>query len=255
MASNIDAIRAVAARGGVFVDFDGTLSEIASSPEAAVAVPGAAEALEVLARRFALVAVVSGRPAAEVRAKLSAPEGVRWFGLYGLEEEPERSSSYAPDEVETQAELLLPAVRTSVRDLEGVRLEPKGPTLAVHYRNASDPEAVRTVLLDRLASIAETTGLRLIEGKRVLELAPADAPTKGEVVRRHGRGLEAVLYAGDDLADLSAFGAVDELVADGTAGLKVAVRSQEPPRELLTAADLVVDGPPDLVRLLRRLVG
>jgi trehalose 6-phosphate phosphatase len=141
-----------------------------------------------------------------------------------------------------------------VEDLEGIRLEPKGPTVAVHYRHARDPDATRTTLLERLGAIAEGSGLRLIEGKRVVELAPGDAPTKGDVVRRNARGLEALMYAGDDLADLPAFGAIDEAAASGAAGLKVAVRSRETPGELVSAADLVVDGPPELVTLLKRLL-
>ncbi|MGH2685626.1 MAG: trehalose-phosphatase [Actinomycetota bacterium] len=252
MSGDIDTIRARAERAGVFVDFDGTLSEIAPTPEAAVAVPGASEALERLAERFAVVAVVSGRPAAEVRAKLGDPTGVRWSGLYGLDEAGGAAGSSLPGDPGAAATLLA-AVQVAVEDLEGIRLEPKGPTAAVHYRDARDPDGVRAMLLDRLATIAEDAGLRLIEGKRVVELAPRDAPTKGDVVRRHGRGLDALLYAGDDLADLPAFGAVDEATAAGAAGVKVAVRSQEAPRELLQAADLVVDGPPDLVRLLKRL--
>ena len=253
MSASLDSIRERADRAGVFVDFDGTLSEIAPTPEAAVAVPGAPEALAALARRFAVVAVVSGRPVAEVRAKLGAPDGVRWFGLYGLDEEGGAGGGTGPDVPGTPS--LLPMLGATVEDLDGIRLEPKGPTVAVHYRDARDPEAVRSQLLARLEVIAADADLRLIEGKRVVELAPRDAPSKGDVIRRQGRGLEALLYAGDDLADLAAFGAVDEAVAAGAEGLKIAVRSRDAPRELVGVADLVIEGPSELVALFRRLAG
>ena len=88
----------------------------------------------------------------------------------------------------------------------------------------------------------------------VLELAPADTPGKGAVVLRQAsaRGLDAVLYAGDDEADLDAFAALDRL-APATATAKVAVRSAETPNALLEAADIVVEGPAGLLTLLRTL--
>ena len=230
---------------GLFVDFDGTLSEIAPTPEDAVAVPGATDALRAAADRLAVVAVVSGRPAVEVREKLGDPAGVRWFGLYGLDHEqagPADGASMA----------LAPMIATATADLEHVRLEPKGATCAVHYRDAPDPASTRATLLERLVAIADAADMRIIEGKRVVELGPAEAPTKGDVIRAQGWGLDVVCYAGDDLADLHAFGAVDELVAAGATGLKIAVASAETPPELAAAADVVVGGPPALVRLLRQ---
>jgi trehalose 6-phosphate phosphatase len=66
-------------------------------------------------------------------------------------------------------------------------------------------------------------------------------------------GLDGSLYAGDDLPDLDAFAALDRLATTGVATVKVAVRSEETPTELVEAADLVVDRPAGLVRLLADL--
>jgi len=89
----------------------------------------------------------------------------------------------------------------------------------------------------------------------VLELAPADTPGKGAVILRESRArrLSACLLAGDDRADLVGFAALDELRANGTETLKVAVRSEETPQELVEAADLVVERPVGLLQLLKRL--
>ncbi len=62
-----------------------------------------------------------------------------------------------------------------------------------------------------------------------------------------------MLYAGDDLADVRAFEALDRLAAGGDVTVKVAVHGSETPTELTDAADIVVDGPAGLVGLLRRL--
>jgi len=61
-----------------------------------------------------------------------------------------------------------------------------------------------------------------------------------------------VAYFGDDLGDLPAFAAVDDLRADGLAGLKVCSGSAEVQR-LADAADLVVDGPPGVLAFLQGL--
>jgi trehalose 6-phosphate phosphatase len=64
-----------------------------------------------------------------------------------------------------------------------------------------------------------------------------------------------VVVAGDDLGDLSAFAAAAQLAAEGGDALRVAVASAEAPEQLLAEADLIVDGPPGLRDLLRRLAG
>ena len=70
-------------RGGLFLDFDGTLSDIASTPEGAVPRPGVPDLLCELQGRFGRVAIVSGRPVAYLAPHI--PESVDIVGLYGLE--------------------------------------------------------------------------------------------------------------------------------------------------------------------------
>lgn len=77
---------------------------------------------------------------------------------------------------------------------------------------------------------------------------------KGVALLTHVRELSAtsVLYGGDDLGDLPAFSAVDDLRTTGTPGLLVCSGSDEV-TELRKRADLVVDGPGGVVGLLRAL--
>ena len=244
-------------RSGVFLDFDGTLSEIAPVPDAATAIPGVAETLERLAQRFRLVAVVTGRRVAEVENRLGRPEGVRFFGLYGLEGGAGMPGSAAATSAagSRAVEEILPRVLELAAEIAGSLVEPKGSNLAVHYRLSPDPEAARGELMAALEPLARTSGLTLTEGKRVIELVPSGSPTKGDVVAREGAGLDAILYAGDDLADLEAFRAVDRLAEGGAESVKVAVRGAETPAELLAAADLAVEGPAGLLRMLEVLLG
>lgn len=248
-----DRLRDVASHrreAGILLDFDGTLSDIAPSPEEARPVQDAAVTLDLLSTTFRVVAVVSGRRASDVAELLGAQ--VRYYGLYGLEDQEGPISEETPASIER----LLPEVERAAAYVPGARVEHKGVQLAVHYRGASDPEAAARVLRERLGKVAKAHGLTVLEGKRVLELAAADGPTKGDVVSRLSAeaNLRYLLYAGDDVADLEAFAAIDRLSSSGVVGMKVAVRSLETPETLLQAADVVVDGPRGLIELLRSLI-
>ncbi|HEY7401698.1 MAG TPA: trehalose-phosphatase [Actinomycetota bacterium] len=239
----LEALRADAAHAGLLLDFDGTLAELVARPELAQPAPGAREALAALVSSYAVVAVITGRRAEEVAALLGV-DGLRYEGLYGMQDA-------APE----LALALLPRVEAAAAAEPAAWVEDKGASLAVHYRQAEDPQVARSRLIAALAPVAASAGLELVEGKRVVELVPPGRPRKGETVERLAGelALGAVLYAGDDLADADAFDAMDRLHARGVATVKVAVRGDETPSELLDAADLVVEGPAGLVDLLRGL--
>lgn len=203
---------------------------------------GALEVLGALAARFRLVGIVTGRRSEEVAALLPVPH-LRFLGLYGLEDAPELVTALAPT-VEAAATLVPEAW-----------VEDKGVSVAVHYRQAPDPASARARLLLALQPIATNSGLELVEGKMVLELVPPGRPLKGGAVERlvGQQALEALLYAGDDHADLDAFRALDRLAERGLLTRKVAVAGPETPTELVEAADVVVKGPTELVALLRQL--
>lgn len=201
------------------------------------------EALGALVPRYRVVAIVTGRPSAQTEPLVGVP-GVRVLGLYGLE----GTAPALPPEAISRA-------RAAAGAVPEAWAEDKGASVAVHYRQAPDPSAARSRLAEVLGPVAADLGLELVEGKMVLELVPADRPKKGGAVERlaHELGLSAVLYAGDDRADVEAFEALDRLAARGVAVVRVAVRGAETPSELLDAADLVVEGPPGLVGLLGSL--
>jgi trehalose 6-phosphate phosphatase len=235
-------------RTGLFLDFDGSLSEIVERPELARPIDGAPELLERLASSYALVAVVSGRPGAEVERLLGTPS-VPVFGLYGYE-----SVDPSPAALEAVRRATADVMGVSER-IKGIRVEGKGRSVAVHFRESPDPPLAEATLGPPLAAIAARHHLAVAPGKMVLELVPSDLPGKGAVILAEGRrlGLEACLYAGDDRADLNAFEALEKLRREGLHTVAVAVRSEETPEELIARADVVVDRPAGLLELLGRL--
>jgi trehalose 6-phosphate phosphatase len=230
-------------RAGVLLDFDGTLSPIVAKPELARIRDGARDAIARLVGRYAVVAIVSGRTGDQLR-ELVGVDGVRLAALYGLAEQV----TPLPDAV-------LASVQEVASSVPGARVEPKGGSVAVHYRAADDAVAAQASLEAGLSPVALAAGLELLGGKMVIELVPAGRPLKEGAVERivEDERLDAVLYAGDDVADIRAFEALDRLGERGLRTVKVAVHGRETPVALSDAADVVVDGPAGLVTLLRGL--
>ena len=231
-------LAARAPRAGIFLDVDGTLAPIVARPELARILPEIGPTLARLAGRLEVVAVISGRPSEQVR-ELVDVDGVVIVGTHGLEDEPPMSAEVL-EEIEAAAAAV------------GAWVEPKGAAAAVHFRALEDPEAAEAASTAPLAAIAAAHDLEIVPGKRILELTPAGRPRKGGAVERiaQGRGLEAVLFAGDDVGDLDAFAALERLRANGLWTCGVAARGDDTPPEVVAAADVVVDGPLGMAALL-----
>ncbi|MBT3165884.1 trehalose-phosphatase [Streptomyces sp. Vc74B-19] len=257
----LDALLARPGKALIGLDFDGTLAPIVPDPERARAHPDAVPALAALAPKVAAVAVVTGRPpGVAVRhggfAGVSGLEHLVVLGHYGAERWDAVTGTVTapaphPGVAATRAEL--PGLLDRVGAWQGTWIEEKGRAVAVHTRRAADPQAAFEALREPLADLATRHGLVVEPGRMVLELRPPGMD-KGVALLEYAReiGAEAVLYAGDDLGDLAAFTAVDKLRASGTPGLLVCSGSEEV-AELRERADLVVDGPSGVVRLLRTL--
>ncbi|HEV2712622.1 MAG TPA: trehalose-phosphatase [Gaiellaceae bacterium] len=233
-------LRSEPAAAAVLLDVDGTLAPIVELPEEAF-VPGETRAeVARLASRYGLVACISGRAAADAR-RLVGVDGVEYVGVHGLEGDPDA------ERFKLQLEAFAERVPWpwTVESKAGV-------TLAYHYREAADEEDARR-RADDVVAAAEAAGLRPHAGRKVVEVRPPVDADKGTAVRRllDGRSLSRALYAGDDTTDLDAFRGLDE--AGLEVALKVSVASPEMNPRLLTEADLVVDGPSELLGLLRTL--
>jgi trehalose 6-phosphate phosphatase len=235
---------------GVFTDYDGTLAPIVEDPERAEPLPGAVEALGRLARRYARVGVISGRPGAWLAARLGG-RGLWLSGLYGLETVVdgsvvalEEATRWAPVVEEVAGRAEAPAG-------PGVDVERKGLAVTLHFRTRPDR---REGVHAWAEAESARTGLALIAGRQSYELRPPVARNKRTAMREAASGLAAVCFAGDDRADLDAFDALDELAGAGVTALRIAVRSPEMPPEMADRADLVVDGPAGVLDLFQQLL-
>jgi trehalose 6-phosphate phosphatase len=221
---------------GLFSDIDGTISPIVERSEDACVEPRARAALDGLAQRLDLVAVVTGRNAADARRMLGL-DNVVYVGNHGLE---------IDGDVVPEARPWVARLQDTLNELQveltqpGVHIENKGVTASIHYREAQDYAAARTAILAALAPSASSTALRVEEGRLVFNILPPLDVNKGSAVtwlaREHA--LRGVAFIGDDVTDSHAFRALTKL-REGTSieTLSIAVVSAETPASVRQAAD------------------
>ncbi|HEX5895397.1 MAG TPA: trehalose-phosphatase [Thermoleophilaceae bacterium] len=235
-------------RAAIFCDVDGTLAPIVSRPEDAHVPEETSRLLGRLARRYGCVACVSGRSVADVR-RLVGVGGVAYAGSHGAELlEPGSSTPRvleAFNSWERQVKGFVAERDTPELRAMRIRIEDKGPIMTFHWRGAPDEDRARTIL-EGVAQEAETAGLAIHWGRKVLEIRPPVPVDKGQAVRDLvlSSGARTALFGGDDVTDLDGFSALAKLVEEGAleAAVRVGVRSDEGPPEIIEQADLVVDG-------------
>ena len=210
-------------------DVDGTLSPIVASPEKAVVLPACRRALKDLASRLDLVAVVSGRTAADARRMVGLEE-LLYIGNHGLERW-DSAHGYRNDAAAFEGEMreLRAKLDERTRQIPGVRTEDKGTILSLHYRGAPRPDEIRRRILALLDQTLPPGRFVVAEGKMVVEVRPSLALDKGTVIERlvEEHGLGGVVFLGDDLTDVDAMSALRRLREVGPATLGVGVAGDE----------------------------
>lgn len=229
----------------LFLDFDGTLVELAAHPTAVRPTPDLVPLLGALVQRLdGAVAIVTGRPIDEIDRFL-APLRLPIAGLHG--NEVRRAPDGAAD---PRVGVELGQVRERLQRLAdewpGLTVEDKGVAIATHYRAVPDAaDEVRRVAAQLQRDSADA--LMLLDGKMVVELLPAGRD-KGTAIRELLRAPpfsgRRPVFLGDDVTDEAGFRAVNEL-----GGVSVRIGASEQP----TAARYRLDNVVRVLQLLHEL--
>lgn len=243
---------------GFLTDIDGTLSPISDTPDQARLYRGVRPLLLRCLDQFDVVAAISGRPALDARRLIGIPR-MTYIGNHGMERLTPRARVPEIDPEARPYEAViadtLHEARARLGDQVGALLfENKGVTASIHYRLASDPTAARAAIRRALDPLARRRGLRITEGRMVIEIRPPVDRDKGTSVRalveRHA--LACALYLGDDRTDEDAFRALHQMRAEGVClGIAVAVSHAEAPASLLEAADITLTSIAEAPRFIR----
>jgi trehalose 6-phosphate phosphatase len=206
----VNSLPRLAANAAFFIDFDGTLVEIASRPDLVEIDPRVRHVLDGLIARYdGAVAIVTGRPLDAVDAFL-APLHLPVAAEHGA---VRRDAAGAVHQDKSGAQAAIAAwaeLAPFAEATPGLVLERKQAGVALHYRQRPELEEACAIAIGEAAS--RIAGLKILPGKMVYELKPAGV-TKGTAVAAFleeppftGR---VPVYAGDDLTDEYAFDAVN----------------------------------------------
>jgi len=224
------------------VDVDGTLAPIVARPEDSRLAPQALNALDQLANRpGAMVAVVSGRPLADLRHKFEIPASVMLLGSHGAEigsDVTERT-----DEEQHDIDAALATLEAVSRRLPGSWIEPKPFAVALHVRQA-DPVQSSVALAELELALRASPNLTIHRGHMVLEVAvrPTSKVDAFGMLRNRLEPATTV-FVGDDHSDEKVFGSLDPT----DIGVKVGVGP--------TVATHRLSAPDDVVAFLLALAG
>jgi trehalose 6-phosphate phosphatase len=259
LAEHLEPLRADPAHSAILLDVDGVLAPIVRHADDAHVPEPTRVQLIAVAKRYGLVACVTGRRATTARRIVSLGS-ITYVGNHGAE-----ILRGGATEVEVDPEVAAWSRRMAdwaqrawndQLDRLRVRSEDKDFIRAYHWRGAPD-EAAAEAAVRELAAQAEADAFVVHWGRKVLEVRPPVALDKGRGVTRllEGTDMSAAVYVGDDNTDLDAFEALRRLTAQGQLrlGLCVGVRSDETPRELEDQADVLIDGPHGVRTLLSAL--
>lgn len=198
---------------GFFLDVDGTLIDIADTPDAA----HMDDALLALIARLhrasgGAVALVSGRALSDLAPRVGALR-LPLAGQHGLERRDAAGRLWLHAAPPAARQAIKDALAPVLERHRGLLLEDKGQTLALHYRRAPHLAAYALRLMRQLAADADA-GLEIQRGKCVVEIKPSGID-KGTAVAEYlaeapFRGRRPV-FIGDDLNDEHGFAAVNRL--------------------------------------------
>lgn len=213
-------------------DYDGTLAGLHPHPDDAILTAEIFARLEQLCN-LAPVAILTGRSVADVR-KFLPPSITRLVGNHGLEGVPAWNEALA--KAQSAVNAWRPRINEELGRMPRVLFEDKAYSITLH---AAEGSLERAALEHLAAALHPAT--RVILGKGVLNVVPADAPDKGSALRELMRmeGFDKAVFAGDDVTDEDVFALADPSIFGilvGPRALSVArwrLHPQERVRELL----------------------
>lgn len=207
----------ISQRTALFLDFDGTLVDIADNPADVIVDRAVPHLIRALSHHLhGRLALVTGR-SLDVLDALLGPVGVAMAGSHGGEFRPVADGDVQPLADPLPAGVVDELCRFALAN-GGLLVEPKPFSVAVHYRH--HPRAMKD-LLARAECLAAEHGLKVKHGKQVIELVMPGSD-KGSAVARFMARAEfagsAPLFLGDDVTDEDAFRAAARF---GGAGILV----------------------------------
>lgn len=178
-------------------DYDGTLAPLVSASAQATMRVSTRRLLRRASKLYPCV-VITGRAQADALGRLRGIDMCRVVGNHGAEPAPHGKA------MRRRVQKWLPMLKARLSGRQGVVIEDKGLSVAVHYRQARERNSTRRAVLAAARSLKD---VRLIGGKLAVNVVVPDAPHKGLALERERShfACDTVIYVGDDETDEDVF--------------------------------------------------
>jgi len=208
-------------RPGFFLlsDYDGTLTPLVGRPQDAK-LPDDVRQLLILLAESHPVGIISGRSLKDIK-RIVDVANIYYAGNHGLEIEGPgiRFVKNGAESVKPIISQICSTLGRELKHFKGVIIQNKGITASVHYRlvTGGKHREVRRIFNSVVKPYLSRGGIKVLRGKKVLELLPDLSWGKGEAVKllidtvRREKGEVVPIYMGDDLTDESAFRIINEI--------------------------------------------
>ena len=242
----------------IFIDIDGTISEITKTPEKAVVTSSMRNELLKLQEKFQMVGVISGRSVKNARTMVGM-EGLLYIGNHGME-----YLNNGEICIDSQAQKYLEDIKkvsrilknSELSQIKGLIFEDKGICFSIHYRECESPENVHKNILEVISQFMDSSELKVTEGRKIIEIKPPVSQDKGSIIEKiiETYHLNKVIYLGDDITDLDAFNKLRELRKNcNVQSASILVHSSEIPDYLKNSTLFYVNSVDDVQRFFKWL--
>lgn len=200
----------------LFLDYDGTLTPIAESPDKAIISQETKNILETLTKKSRCkLAIISGRALKDIKDMVGI-HGIIYVGNHGMEIEGPKIKfrAFISQEVKNIIAKIRDELDKKLSGVKGVFIEDKGLALSIHYRMArkEDRELIGTIFREITTPYLTRKKIKIGQGKMVFEIKPPSEWDKGKItlwlLAREGaysKDRILPLYIGDDMTDEDAF--------------------------------------------------
>ncbi|GMR04609.1 MAG: hypothetical protein BMS9Abin23_0509 [Thermodesulfobacteriota bacterium] len=195
----------------LFLDYDGTLTPIVSTPDEARLADDMRSIVKRLKEKVP-VAVISGRSLADIRERVGI-EGIIYAGNHGAEVWDGEKTVVSQNHTEKRVllEELIVELREKLDHIHGVIVEDKGVTASIHFRLIKPRDLAEFFDIFSSTVKGSETAFRITSGKKVFEIRPIDIWNKGDVVEWITKKImpgRKPVYIGDDTTDEDAYRAI-----------------------------------------------
>ncbi len=199
----------------LFLDIDGTLLDLARTPDRVKVPRDLITALERLTQHLSgALAFVSGRSLESID-RLFAPFKPAAIGAHGGEI---RSADGEVAKSQPLSEKVVEVFTGLADNIPGLVLEDKRSALALHYRLAPEAQPVLVSAMEKHIKLFESEKIRILHGKAVIEALPSGVDKGTAVVtlaKQNPFAGRTILFGGDDTTDLDVFRVLPRLGGQG----------------------------------------